>query len=195
MRNIGIVDADLLDKGTRHPNLVCLKLAGHYKKHGENVELIEQWSEIKDNAEKYDHIFIVRVFDFTKIPLGILELPNVSYGGTGFKACFLSYPLEGNPVPAEKVEQHGIILTLPDEIEHTMPDYHLYDKFVAHEIARGIKPIKYSDYMDFSIGFTTRGCFRNCAFCVNECSQGVKFHAHVKEFFDPTRKMIYLWGR
>lgn len=73
MRNIGIVDADLLDKGTRHPNLVCLKLAGHYKKHGENVELIdEQWSEIKDNAEKYDHIFIVRVFDFTKIPLGIL---------------------------------------------------------------------------------------------------------------------------
>lgn len=194
-RNIGIVDADLLDNGTRHPNLVCLKLAGYYGKQGlgEHVELIENWDQIIYGAEKYDHIFIARVFDFTKIPPGVTELPNVSYGGTGFKAGFVSYPPGGNPSPANTVERHGSILTLPDEIEHTMPDYHLYDKFVAHEIGRGIKPIKYSDYMDFSIGFTTRGCFRHCAFCVNECSQGVKFHAHVKEFFDPTRKMIYLW--
>ena len=37
-----------------------------------------------------------------------------------------------------------------------MPDYHLYDEYVGRQIARGIKPQTYSDYMDYSIGFTTR---------------------------------------
>lgn len=192
-RRIGIVDSDLLDNGTRHPNLVCLKLAGWYKQMGEQVELIEHWDQVIYGAEKFDHIFIARVFDFTNIPPGVTDLPNVSYGGTGFKSGFIAYPNGGSDFLPETVEKPGIVMTLPNTIEHTMPDYHLYDKFVAKEIARGIKPIKYRDYMDFSIGFATRGCFRHCKFCVNECSQGVKFHAHIQEFLDPTRKMIYLW--
>ena len=61
------------------------------------------------------------------------------------------------------------------------------------EIARGIHAGKYKDYADFSIGFMTRGCFRHCSFCVNQCSNGAVFHAHLKEFLDPARKMIYLW--
>lgn len=31
---IGLVDADLLCKGTRHPNLVLLKLAGYFRDNG-----------------------------------------------------------------------------------------------------------------------------------------------------------------
>lgn len=194
-RNIAIVDADLLDGGTRHPNLVCLKLAGWYGMNGQcdNVTLIEDWDQILYGSEKYDHIFIAKVFDFTKIPPGVTDLPNVSYGGTGFKDGFVAYPCGGSSLPPESVETPGVIMTLPNDIEHCMPDYHLYDDFVGKEIARGIKPIRYRDYTDFSIGFATRGCFRHCKFCVNECSQGVKFHAHIKEFVDPSRKMIYLW--
>lgn len=195
MKRIGIIDADLLDGGTRHPNLVCLKLAGWYRSNGDAVELVDSWPKVLATSSKtdYDHIFIAKVFDFTRIPEIVLTYPNVSYGGTGFKDSFIAFPAGGNNAPAETVERPGVIMTLPNEIEHTMPDYHLYDSFVADEIARGIKPGKYKDYMDYSIGYTTRGCFRHCKFCVNECSNGVAFHAHVREFLDPTRKMIYLW--
>lgn len=193
-RRIGIVDADLLDNGTRHPNLVCLKLSGYYKnKLGDKVELIEDWDEVMYHSQDYHHIFIARVFDFTKIPPGVTEFPNVSYGGTGFEGGFLTYPVCGNPEPAEMVEKQGVIRTLPDEIEHFMPDYHLYDQYVGHEIARGIKATRFKDYQDYSIGFATRGCFRGCKFCVNEHSKGVRFHSHIKEWFDPSRKHIYLW--
>ena len=194
-KKIGIVDADLLDNGTRHPNLVCLKLAGWYGNQGlgEEVELIESWDEVLYHSQDYDHIFIARVFDFTKVPKEVLEYDNVSYGGTGFKHGFIAYPPGGSDLPAEAVEKPGVIMTLPNVIEHCKPDYHLYDKFIGKEISRGIKAIKFRDYQEYSIGFATRGCFRHCKFCVNECSQGVKFHSHIKEWLDKDRKYIYLW--
>lgn len=37
---IGLIDADLLDNGTRHPNLVLLKLAGFFQDNGIPFELI-----------------------------------------------------------------------------------------------------------------------------------------------------------
>ena len=33
--NIGIIDADLLDKGTRHPNLALMKISAYHKKCGD----------------------------------------------------------------------------------------------------------------------------------------------------------------
>jgi radical SAM superfamily enzyme YgiQ (UPF0313 family) len=44
---------------------------------------------------------------------------------------------------------------LPDEIENLKPDYSLYPGF------------------DYSIGFSTRGCFRNCHFCVVPEKEGM----------------------
>ena len=38
---IGLVDADLLDGGTRHPNLALLKIAGFLKDNNIPFELIE----------------------------------------------------------------------------------------------------------------------------------------------------------
>ena len=77
---IGLVDADLIDHGTRHPNLVLLKLSGYFKARGHSVELIEAFEAVPD----YDIVFISCVFTFTNIPEGLLALPNVVYGGTGF---------------------------------------------------------------------------------------------------------------
>lgn len=34
MEKIGLIDADLLDNGTRHPNLALMKIAGYYKDTG-----------------------------------------------------------------------------------------------------------------------------------------------------------------
>ena len=49
-----------------------------------------------------------------------------------------------------------------------MPDYHLYDDFVNDQLSNGGKRIDFKYYLDYSIGFMTRGCFRQCPFCVNK---------------------------
>ena len=167
--NIGLIDADLLDNGTRHPNLALMKISAYCKDQGQSTELL---TDYKDSL-KYDKLYMSKVFTFTKYPQYVLNHPDITIGGTGFfgeKAPDLDY-----------------------EIEHHLPDYHLYDKFVEAEIKRGIQPVHFRDYTDYSIGFATRGCFRKCAFCVNKKYDRVERHAHVMEFFDPSRKYIYLW--
>lgn len=49
---IDLIDADLLDNGTRHPNLVIMKLSGYFKEKGCDVELIEDYSVITDDNYK-----------------------------------------------------------------------------------------------------------------------------------------------
>jgi hypothetical protein len=169
-KTIGIIDADLMDNGTRHPNLALMKISGYYKEHGDTVKLI-----YKDYADvlKYDKLFMSKVFSFTEVPEWVLELPNIEKGGTGFF---------GEHAP-----------NLPDDIEHHMPDYHLYDEWVEYEIYSGKQKQHFIDYTDFSIGFTTRGCFRKCSFCVNKKYDHVFRHSPVSEFYVESRPYIYLW--
>ena len=170
---IGIIDADLLDNGTRHPNLALMKISGFYKEKGNSIELITTYNNIFRTLDNYDKIYLSKVFSFTKIPIDLTMHPTIEYGGTGF---FLDKAPD-----------------LPYEIEHHMPDYNLYNDFILQEIDRGIKPVRFSDYLDYSIGFATRGCFRKCDFCVNKKYNKAFKHSPIKEFFDPTRKYIYLW--
>ena len=175
---IALVDADLLDNGTRHPNLAIMKLSAYFKANGCEVRLIEDYSELcfmgsYYGALEYDAVFISKVFDFTEIDNGLLELDNVFFGGTGF---FFDH--------APK---------LPDEIEHHMPDYHVYDSFIEHDQKHLKQKTYWQDYQDYSIGFATRGCFRQCKFCVNHNVKRAVFHSHISEWVDPERKGIYLW--
>ena len=56
MKNIGIIDADILDNGTRHPNLACEKMSGYYKAKGNSVTLITDYNQINDfNMKKADN--------------------------------------------------------------------------------------------------------------------------------------------
>lgn len=167
---IGLVDADLIDNGTRHPNLALMKIAGFYKDQGNEVILI-----YKDYLEvdNYDKVFISKVFSFTNVPEWVLERPNVEYGGTGFFA-------DGGK-------------NLDDKIEHHMPYYDLYKDYIDEQLAKGKSRQYYADYLDYSIGFTTRGCFRKCSFCVNKKYDRVHRHSPVSEFLDDSRPYIYLW--
>lgn len=169
MGKIGIIDADLLDNGTRHPNLALMKISGYYKEQGKDVELLESYEHI----DKYEKVFISKVFNFTNIPVDLNKYKNIEIGGTGF------------------FEDGG--KSLPNEIEHHMPDYDLYLNYINGQIDKGKKRDYYKDYLDYSIGFTTRGCFRKCPFCVNKKYSNVFKHSPVAEFFDPKRKSIYLW--
>ena len=167
--NIGIIDADLIDKKKhRFPNLASMKLSGYHKELGDNVSLLLDYSNILD----FDKVYISKVFTDTKVPEYILKLKNVEYGGTGFyydKALQLSY-----------------------EIEHHMPDYHLYDEWVNKQLENGGKRLDFKYYLDYSIGFVTRGCFRQCEFCVNKNQKKVELHSSLEEFVDQSRKKICL---
>ena len=166
---IAILDADLIGrKRHRFPNLACLKLSNYYKSLGDEVVLKTDY----DGLVAYDYVFISKVFTDTPVPATALKLRNVSYGGTGFFY---------DEAPA-----------LPEVIEHQMPDYHLYDAWVAEQIALCKKPQEFLYYTDYSIGFLTRGCFRKCAFCVNQNYDHVHLHSPLDEFYDPTRKKICL---
>ena len=174
MALIGIIDADLIDHGTRHPNLALMKIAGYLKDNGNEVELIyKSFDAAKD--PKYTALYMGCVFSFTKVPEEIKTLPNMKvYGGTGF------FPEGDGP-------------QLPDDVEHHKPFYDLYKPYVESEIARGRKPNYFSDYMQYSIGFTSRGCFRKCSFCVNKKYDHAFRHSSVAEFLDEDRPYIYLW--
>ena len=166
---IGIIDADLLDNGTRHPNLALMKISGYMKSKGYNVKLLENYKSISE----YDEVYLSKVFSFTNIPINIKEYSNLICGGTGL------YWDQAKP--------------LDYEIEHHMPDYNLYDKYIQKELERGIKKSYFGDYLDYSIGFTTRGCVRRCKFCINHDKTSVVKHSPINEFLDKNRKYIYLW--
>lgn len=167
---IGLIDADLIDHGTRHPNLALLKLSGYYKAKGYDVTLLTEYNGIVD----YDKVFVSKVFSFTLFPEEVKRYDNVSFGGSGF------YPDGNGP-------------DLPNIIEHHMPDYSLYEEYIKAKIKEGVKASYFNDYRDFSIGFMTRGCFRKCEFCINKKYDRVFRHSSVKEFLDHERKYIYLW--
>ena len=170
--NVGIIDADLISrKKHRFPNLACMKISGWHKEQGDNVSLITEWVA-RGGWMQYDKIYLSKVFTDTDVPDEIINLPNLAYGGTGFFY--------------DKAPR------LPLEIEHHMPDYHLYDEWVNKQIESGVKRTEFKYYLDYSIGFMTRGCFRQCEFCVNRNYKRAEQHSSLCEFLDPGRKKICL---
>lgn len=64
--------------------------------------------------------------------------------------------------------------TLPDEVEYIMPDYDLYG-------------------IDYSMGFTSRGCIRKCPFCIVPEKEGViRANQKISEFLHPDHKKVVL---
>ena len=167
--NIAIIDADLIGKKKhRFPNLVSMKLSGYHKELGDNVVLKTDY----ENLVPFDKVFISKVFTDTPVPDDVMTMPNIHYGGTGFVY--------------DKAPK------LPYEIEHHMPDYHLYDEWVRQKLDEGCNRNDFKYYLDYSIGFVTRGCFRHCQFCVNKNYKKVEVHSPLDEFIDYSRKKICL---
>lgn len=184
IRRIGIIDADLLDHGTRHPNLALLKISAFCKEYGHQVRLITSYDELMSDGNPiitdcdYDILVISKVFKFTKIPSFIslmIKQHLIFYGGTGF------------------FEVNGP--NLPNEVEHHAPDYTLYNEYIEKVTGGDEKLMKrrFDDYLNYSIGFTTRGCIRHCGFCVNRLLNKVVEWSPVSEFLDESRRNIYLW--
>lgn len=65
--------------------------------------------------------------------------------------------------------------TIPEPAQKIKPDYSLFPN------------------MNYSLGFTTRGCIRNCGFCIVPKKEG-RLHRwqHISEFHDPQHKHVKL---
>ena len=100
---------------TNFPNLALMKLSAYHKAKGDDVE----WY-MPIMSQFYDKIYSSKVFTFT--PEDSLLGNKVIKGGTGY----------------------NLFNNLPDEIEHTCPDYSLYLEFKS------------------ALGFLTRGCPNKC---------------------------------
>jgi hypothetical protein len=121
---VGIIDADLLGRDKhRFPNLVCEKVSMYHKERGDEVRLLMDY----DHVDDYDEVYISKVFTDTPVPdwinnnvnMDTIEVtlpPKYHVGGTGF--FFAHAP------------------NLPDEIEHHMPDYDLYNEWIESEVEK-----------------------------------------------------------
>lgn len=69
---------------------------------------------------------------------------------------------------------YGVSDKLPDAVEHTFPDYSLYPQF-----------------SDTAYGFLSRGCPRNCGFCIVSGKEGRRSvkHADLSEFWSSQREI------
>ena len=64
---------------------------------------------------------------------------------------------------------------LPFAIEHSMPDYHLYQN------------------IDFSMGFTSRGCLRRCPWCIVPTKEGmIQAWTSIYEFWNRQHSRLWL---
>lgn len=122
-----------------------------------------------NHFEHYDKVYAPKVFSFTPDieESGIVYADEISRGGTGY--CI-------SVVDGKEVFDKSKDKPLPEYIEHIYPDYSLYPEY------------------DYAVGFLTRGCPRNCGFCVvskkeGRCSRKV---ADLDEFYRGEQKEIKL---
>lgn len=129
-------------------NLALMKVSAYHKQQGDNVGF---------KVSNPDIVYISAIFSQNKeqtkgMPLMFPEQCTVKVGGSG--------------VYVQK--------KLPDEIEHIMPDYSLYN-------------------LDRSMGFSSRGCIRNCPFCIVREKEGyIHEHAPIDEFLHPDHNKLVL---
>lgn len=162
--NVALIDNDYCTRQKHNfPNLALMKISAYNKQLGHNVELVN-FDMINPNA------LFSKQYD--KIYLSKV------FSDTYTPDFIDSVP---NLKKGGSGFYYDLAEKLPDEIEHIKPDYDLY---------KGLCDTKY--YTDYSIGFLTRGCIRQCEFCINKNSKKVEHHSFIEEFIDNNKPFIML---
>ncbi len=147
---IGLIDVD----GHNFPNVPLMKLSAYHKAKGDFVEWYNPLTAWKNPP---DRVYMSKVFTLTPDYQHPVNAKEIIRAGTGY-----SYPDGG--------------ASLPEEIEHTYPDYDLYH------------------IQNQAYGFLTRGCPRNCGFCVVGKKEGLcsRKVADLEEFWRGQKKIKLL---
>lgn len=162
----------LIDVDSKITNQALMKLSSFHKSEGDKV-----W--LNNCPVKPDKVYIATLFTWNKPKVEeLLKIyPNAEVGGTGW----------------------DIKKTLPKHIENCKPDYELYQVSDIYErIKGGIgrregKIKKAETIVNAGIGFTSRGCIRNCGFCFVPPKEG-SFHqvANIKDLINPKSNVLIL---
>ncbi|MHC1722516.1 MAG: radical SAM protein [Aminipila sp.] len=135
--------------GHNFPNLALMKISAWHKQQG---DCVEWWNGLKN----YNTVYMSKVFDstYTTDMEYCINADRVIKGGTGY----------------------GLSDSLPEKIEHMMPDYSLYE------------------ITNTAYGFLTRGCPRQCKFCIVSQKEGPISQkvANLSEFWSGQREIKLL---
>lgn len=159
---IGLIDVD----GHNYPNLPLMKISAWHKQRGDSVEWYDPISGI---VQKYDKVYMSKVFSFTQDYCLPIYADEIEKGGTGY--CI-------ETVDGREIFHKELNKDLPYEIEHIYPDYSLYPEQTA----------------DTAYGFLTRGCPRGCSFCIVKDKEGLCSHkvADLSEFWNGQKNIELL---
>lgn len=157
---IGLIDVD----GHNFPNLPLMKISAWHKKQGDQVEWYEPFSGV---VEKYDIVYMSKVFSFSADYNYPIYADKVIKGGSGY--CI-------EIVDGKEKYQSEKDLNLPYEIEHIYPDYSLYPDLTKNT----------------AYGFLSRGCPRGCDFCHVKDKEGKKAYkvANLSEFWRGQKNIV-----
>ncbi len=164
---IGLIDVD-----GKLPNLALMKISSFYKAAGEQVEFVRP-------GRQYEHIYAASIFSRSKDICTALQDKygaRITVGGCGW----------------------DLKKDLPAEINCCRPDYDLY---TVEMVAKGIKGImtretrlkKAQEIIDSGTGFTSRGCIRNCKFCVVPIKEGpLRQDQELADIINPRSNVVIL---
>lgn len=155
----------LIDVDSSIPNLALMKISSFFKKNKWKVDLIRLNNSAYDHHRREDFIFDAEKYD--KVFISIIFLINRDL--VKIKNCKNVYR-GGTGYDGFKPNKG-----LPENIEHMFPNYSLYPE------------------NEYSIGYLSRGCIRNCAFCFIPQKEGrLKLHSSLKEFYNKKLPKIML---
>lgn len=167
IKTIGLLDID-----SKIPNLALMKISSYYKSLGEKVEFVQ-------SGKYYEKIFASAIFTRShKECLNLKDLygSRIEIGGTG-------WDLHKN---------------LDPQIEKMRPDYDLYKIEDIANRMKGIgtkkhKIMKATEIVNAGMGFTSRGCVRNCGFCFVPKKEGSFIDvAEIKDLINPRSNVLIL---
>jgi len=199
---IGLLDCDMKAGGTRFPNLAQMKMSAYCQQQlpEADVHLIYSDDEL-DELDSFDLLLVSKVFDFTKLPYQLKRLAkNLGHNMqelNGSVRDAVEALRTGRPVFSKLlIGGTGFFADggrdLDEEVEHMMPDYALYLNWIDCRMSAGKPRAYFLDYLDAAIGYTSRGCFRQCSFCVNKKYTACKIASPITEFVDADCKVIFL---
>lgn len=156
MKKIGLIDVD----GHNFPNIPLMKISAWHKAQGDSVE----WYNPMFSGHM-DKVYMSKVFSFTPDYEYFVDADEVEKGGSGY--CITT-------VDGKEVYDKSLDSELPTEIEHTYPDYSIYN------------------ITDTAYGFLSRGCPRGCAFCHVEAKEGRRTFkvADLSEFWNGQKNIV-----
>lgn len=165
---IGLIDVD-----GKLPNLALMKISTYYKSLGEEVEFVK-------SKVRYEKIYASSIFTRSR------------------KECENLKQIYGDKIEIGGTGSGDIKRALPSEIENCRPDYELYSVEAIFKRMKGIGTREHhwkkaEEIIKSGIGFSSRGCIRNCGFCLVPKKEGAfRQDTEIKDIINPRSNIIIL---